>query len=431
MNTPAHSIKRQKRRSGAFAAGLVALMMAAGAVIAGLTAVVHATPHIPANDDVIVEKLPVRANDPAARALRELRNAYAASPGNRDMAVRLARRYFDLAGAEGDPRYVGYAEATIRPWNSLATPPTDVLVVRALIRQYRHDFTSALNDLAAVVAADPANTEALQWQFALHLVQADYAAASGRCAKLAQLATTLAATACSAILDGINGQSRPAYARLSGALAQRAATGPTIDPEYRQWILTRLGELALRSGDKALAEKRFREAIATGVTDGFVLAAYADLLLDDNRPAEVVPLLKDWVASDILLLRLALAEEALRAPLAATHKQALADRFAAAALRGDKLHEQEESRFELQLRGNTSKALSLALDNWTSQREPRDARVLMEAALAHGDAAAARPALDWMARTGFEEPRYRELVAALARLGATPSSGNTAAGAKR
>ena len=392
----------------------------------------RAAPHIPAHDNVIVDKLPVRANDPAVRHLRELRSAHTAAPDNRDVAVRLARSYFDLASAEGDPRYVGYAEAAIRPWTTLPAPPTDVILMRALIRQYRHDFGPALRDLDAVVAAGPGNTEALQWQFALHLVQADYAAARQRCTVLAPLTTPLAATACTAILDGINGRSRPAYARLAAALALRTSTGTgtgTIDADYRQWLLTRLGEMALRAGNKTQAEKHFREAIATGVIDGFVLAAYADLLLEEKRPAEVVTLLKDWGTSDILLLRLALAEQALRAPLAAAHRQALADRFAAAALRGDKLHQQEESRFEVQLQGDAAKALALAVENWTSQREPRDARVLMEAALARGDAAAAKPALDWMASTGFEEPRYRELAAALARLPAKDASG-TVTGAK-
>ena len=372
----------------------------------------RAVPHVPANDAVIVEKLPIRASDPVARELRQLRSAHAADPGNREVAVKLARRYFDLASAEGDPRYVGYAEAAIRPWTGAADAPLDVVMMRALIRQYRHEFDPAMADLDAVVARDPQNTGALQWQFALHLVQADYAAARERCAKLAPLTTQLAATACTAVIDGVNGHARDAYAALSKAFAEH----PSSDAEYRQWVMTRLGELALRMGDRALAEKHFREAIATGVVDGFVLGAYADLLLDENRAAEVVPMLRDWVASDILLLRLALAENAVHAPLAAEHTQALADRFAAAALRGDKLHQQEESRFSLQLQHNPDKALALALENWKLQREPRDARVILEAALAKKDPVAAKPALDWMARTGYEEAPYRELVGQLNKL---------------
>ncbi len=372
----------------------------------------RAAPRLPENDKVIVEKLPIRANDPQARQLRELRAAQSANPNDRDTAVKLARAYFDMVSAEGDPRYMGYAEAAIRPWTSLADPPTDIILMRALIRQYRHEFDPAMADFNTVITREPDNTEALQWQFAIHLVQADYAAARDRCARLAPLTTALAATACTAVIDGVTGHAHAAYAALSRAIVEH----PPQNEDYRQWVLTRLGELALRMGDRSLAEKHFREAIATGVKDEFVLGAYSDLLLDQGRPADVVKLLADWTASDILLLRLAIAETAAKTPQAAEHTQAMGDRFAAAALRGDKLHQQEESRFELQLKKNAEKAMALALENWKLQREPRDARVIMEAALARRDAAAAKPALDWMASTGFEETHYRELAAQLRAL---------------
>jgi hypothetical protein len=59
--------------------------------------------------------------------------------------------------------------------------------------------------------------------------------------------------------------------------------------------------------------------------------------------------------------------------------------------------------------------LSLAKENWTLQREPRDARVLLEAALATNDPAAARPALDWLASSGYEDPYLRRLGAQVRR----------------
>ena len=120
--------------------------------------------------------------------------------------------------------------------------------------------------------------------------------------------------------------------------------------------------------------------------------------------------------SDILLLRLALAERALGSPSAAAHAEALANRFADATLRGDRLHLQEEARFELQLRHDAARALELALENWREQREPRDARALMEAALAARRPDAAQPALEWMRRTGYEETRYRALVEQLRKM---------------
>ena len=52
----------------------------------------------------------------------------------------------------------------------------------------------------------------------------------------------------------------------------------------------------------------------------------------------------------------------------------------------------------------------LALENWATQREPADARILLEAALAARQPAAARPVLDWLDRTGLEHARIRALA---------------------
>ena len=383
---------------------LAATTLALGSITAG------AVPYVPTSDAVVVEHLPLKANDPIARELRDLRQALAGDAKNPDLAVRLARRYFDLAMAEGDPRYVGYAEAAIRPWTGESEPPLQVVYVRALVRQYRHEFLPAIADLDAVLERDPAHSNALSWRMALHLVLGDYAEARRDCERINAMGSMLSAIACVAVIDGINGKARAAYAALSAALSRQ----PVTDPDRRQWMLTRLAEMALRFGDDRLAEKHFREAMAASGPDGFVLAAYADYLLDRKRPAEVVGLLKHWTRSDILLLRLALAESALGAPAAREHVTALADRFAAAALRGDRLHLQEEARFELSLRNDPATALKLAAENWRIQREPRDARVLMEAAAAARKPEAAQPALDWLRATGYEDPRYRALGDALA-----------------
>ena len=374
---------------------------------------VWAAPYIPRDDAVVLDRLPIKASDPAGRELRRLRAELLADPRNVETAIRLARLYFDLASAEGDPRYIGYAEAVLRPWTALPDPPGEIVLVRALLRQYRHDFIAAMADLERVLGKDPGNVEAISWQVALHRVQADYTKAREACQRLAATATPLATIACNAAIDSINGKSREAHNLLSAALAHYRAKSI----EYQQWVLVRLGEMALRYGDKSLAEKHFKDAIATGYTDGFVLAAYADLLLDANRPAEVMALLSNRESSDVLLLRLALAAHALKSPDAEKHIRALADRVSAAAMRGDRLHLQEEARFELTLRKNPARAVKLAAEDWMVQREPRDARFLMEAALAAGDVAAAQPALAWMDKTGYEDPLYRELASALRKIG--------------
>jgi hypothetical protein len=88
----------------------------------------------------------------------------------------------------------------------------------------------------------------------------------------------------------------------------------------------------------------------------------------------------------------------------------LQDRYAAARARGDTTHRAEEARFELRLRGDAAAALRLAQENYAVQREPRDARVLLESAVAAGQRAAAKPAIDWLQRSGFEDRHLRELA---------------------
>jgi Tfp pilus assembly protein PilF len=369
-------------------------------------------PFVPSEDGFVLERLPVRATDPLVAELRGLREAARANPADPAAAARLARRYFDLASAEGDPRYVGYAEAALQRWPEAAGTPAEILVLRGMLRQYRHDFPRGLADFQLALQADPASTEARAWRAAIFMVQADYAGARRECGLLAPHATELQATACLAYVDATTGHARAAYDRLRAALARRA----DVAPDFELWIQTRLAEMAWRSGDVAVAERHFRRGLALGVDDNFLLAAYADFLMERGRAAEVIPLLKNWARSDTLLLRLALAAHRLGLQEAARHARALGERFADAALRGEKLHLQEEARYLLELKGDPRAALAAAAENYRTQKEPRDALVLIDAALAAREPGAAAAALQWLDETGYEDPRLRAAAARLKAL---------------
>jgi Tfp pilus assembly protein PilF len=340
--------------------------------------------------------------------LRRLRSALAAEPNDAAVAAELAERYFELASGEGDPRYVGYAEAALRPWQG-QNAPAEILFMRGLLRQYRHDFEGALGDLELALKSDAAHIGARAWRAAIFMVRADYASARRECAALAQIASELRGAGCTAYLDATTGKTSAAYARLSDVLRRHT----DASAEAKLWALTRLAEMAWRLDDHAGADRLFNEALALGVEDNFLLAAYADYLLERGRPKEVVGLLKSWTRSDTLLLRLALAERALGMREAGPHVQALGERFAAAALRGERLHRGEESRFLLELKGEPREALAVALENWKEQREPRDAAAVLEAAVAARDAKGAEPALRWLRESGFESERLKRLAASL------------------
>jgi hypothetical protein len=356
----------------------------------GFAAGPRAEPYLPASDSQVLATVPARASDPRARELAALRQAWRANPQDLNAAVALARRYFDEVAAEGDPRYMGYAQAALQPWWTLPDPPVPVRVLRAMLLQFDHRFEPALVDLDAALAAQPDNGEAWSWRTAILMVLADYREARRGCERMAALATPLVAVACRAQVDAANGRAGEAAAALHAAL--RAAPGAS--PGERLWCLTRLAETEERRGEFAAAEAAFREGLALGIADVYLQAAYADYLLDRGRAPEVLQLLRDRGRADVLLLRLAQAAKATRDPDAARLAAELAARFDAARRRGDATHRKEESRFALAVLGDVPRALALAQENFAVQREPIDARILLEAALAARDLAAAQPALE-------------------------------------
>ena len=124
----------------------------------------------------------------------------------------------------------------------------------------------------------------------------------------------------------------------------------------------------------------------------------------------MLSLLKDRGRADVLMLRLALAAKAANDPRAVPWAEDLSARFDAARARGDRTHEKEESRFALALRGDAPRALKLALANYELQREPADARVLLEAALAARSRVAAASVLQWLDANKVESVALRALA---------------------
>jgi len=389
-------------RPGAFLAAVLLLFAAAAWPV----------PRIPGSDGEVLERLPGGRGSRDARELERLREAVRAAPADAGPAGTLAQRFFDLAMAEGDPRYVGYAEGILANWRDRHDAPAEVLLLQGLLRQYRHDFDGALALLAQASERAPRLPEPIAWRAAILLVRADYPGAMDACRKLEGIASELLATGCRTSVEAMTGRAGRAHAALASVLARHTGKAP----ELRMWAQTRLAEFSLRAGLLAQAEAHFRAALDYGVTDNYLLAAYADYLLVQDRPAEVLSLLKGRERSDTLLLRIALAERAVHAPTAMDKAKSLGERFRESALRGERLHLAEESRYLLALRGDPRAALKAAVENWASQREPRDAEVLLESALAARQPGAASGVLDWLKRSGYEEPRLRRLAETLARL---------------
>ena len=365
----------------------------------------RAIPHIPTDGKQVVERLPSRA-DPVQRELRQLRADLSANPNDLPRAASLARRYIEQARIEGDPRYLGYAQAALAPWWRQPAPPDEALVLRATLRQSTHQFPLALQDLDTVVKRDSDNVQAWLTRATVQLVTGDYAGARASCMRLISRAPKLVVDTCLANIGSVNGAAAASYANLKASLA--AATN--ADPAIKSWVETLLAEMAERAGNDSEAEAYYRKALREGTPDSYLLGAWSDFLLDRGRAAEVVSLLKDRTRIDALLLRYALALKATASPEAAAQTAALTSRFDAAVLRGDTVHQREQARYELALRGDAKAAVKLAMLNWAVQKEPADLRILVESAAASGDPAAGKAASDWIAATRIEERAIRPLL---------------------
>ena len=378
-----------------------------------LSAVAQAAPYVPTDGAQVIERLPSQGST-SSQELQRMRSAVADSPNNVQLATELARRYIEIGRSTSDPRYSGYAQAALSPWWGQSDAPPAVLILRATLMQSQHQFASALADLDTVLKADPHNAQAWLTRATILQVQGKYDQAKESCLKLAGMAPELVIATCIAGSASINGQAPRSYALLETAL-QRS---PTANLGIKVWAATLLGEIAARQGNLEAAERHFKTALALDPSESYLLDAYADLLLDQNRSDEVARLLKEHLRIDSLLLRYVLALKQQQSPALAKHIDTLRSRFNAAALRGDTVHQREQARFELHLENDPEAALKIAQENWAAQKEPADARILLEAAIANegSDARAqAEPVLAWLQRTELEDKTLRALAAKLGR----------------
>jgi hypothetical protein len=447
--------ERSQRRAAAVLVGATLASIAAGTAWERARrpeAAIISLARAAGENDAVVARVPPRGADPAARDVERLRAQIRQAPRDLDAAVRLARLDLQAARDGADPRFLGRAEAALAPWWSEASPPPEVVLLRATIRQARHEFDAALVDLERLVGprdeADrplaPQPTQAILAQALLTRavilgVKARYDEGLASCARLAGLASPFVLAACRAPLLGLTGRAAGAATELAALLDQAAG------PAEAAWGRAVLADLARSEGDERGAEALLRSVLALAPSDRGAMAALCDLLLDAGRAGEVAALVRGHEDDDGLLLRLALAEAtpgrrpesgggASRDGAAAT----VAARFAASRERGDTVHQREESRFALHVEHDPARALRLAAANWEIQREPADARALLEAALAANHPASARPALEWLNAIGTAQPRLRALAAALgaggrprAAAGARPVAGARAAAGAR
>ena len=365
-------------------------------LVAGLA---HGAPFVPKADSEVIETLRERPLSDEERTWRGLRAQARQNPNDAALAARLARQAIEISRRDGDPRWMGQAQGALQAWWNLPTPPAPIRLLRATILQNQHDFAPALRDLEAVLRQDRYNAQAWLTRASILQVLGRYKEARTSCEALLGIGAPWHGQACSLELSSLQGPG--AQARLSLQALMRQAP-----PDLHPWLNLIQAEMAERLGRRDEAQALYQRLLITA-PDAYTEGAYADFLLDQGQAHEVIKRLEQQQRNDGLLLRLALAyAQTQDARLDAT-VQALRARFNAARERGDSVHRREEARFALHLLKRPDTALQLAQANWAAQKEPADARILLEAARAARQDAAARPVRDFIAQAGWSDQRLK------------------------
>jgi tetratricopeptide (TPR) repeat protein len=321
-----------------------------------------------------------------------------------DVALPLAQLYIKQARSTGDLRYLGYAEAMLGNWIGPTTTSAEALVLHATILQSRHEFSRALTVLHRALALKPDDAQAWLTVATVLRVLGRYDEAQGACDEVSRRADAAVTELCRQGLRGLTGQLASAYEQI-----QRISSREMPEAE-RAWRDSELGEMAVRLGEDAAAEHWFRNGLRSSPDDFYLRAAYADLLLRDHRPHEVLALLRGQDSLEPLLLRIAIAQKQLRDPGLQASRARLSAAFAAESQRGDGVHRREESRFLLEIQNDPRAALKAAAANWEVQREVEDVLVFLRAANAAGTPEVAASVREFVREHATQDTRITPLL---------------------
>ncbi|WOO39394.1 hypothetical protein [Rubellicoccus peritrichatus] len=317
------------------------------------------------------------------------------------------------------------AEARLEKLIMESDANAELLVLKAILLQHEHHFEEANEYIRLALLHDSGNAQAWLTRYNIALVQGNYHEARFAAAALLNKLPMIVSITAIANVGSLTGKAEQSYRILSESL--HAGSTKSEDKAIQVWVHTVCAEIASRLGRTAEAEEHFINAMSIKSPDHYLVHAYADFLLDQKRYYDAYAFLEERQDTPDRRVRLALAQKVLRP----------------GSLTVEQLHEIEDSilghneshhhggvgdhatharphvplppsrlaaRYLLHLEGSVDEALNVALQNWDIQREPRDAEVVLQAAMAANKPAAALPVIAWMQRWKVEDVRLDVLV---------------------
>lgn len=381
--------------------GFVLICGLAVAIVIGASLLTPATDVVRSNltPTTVVARLQT-SKTPLTPALVAALQASRAAPDALEPAQAAAKLLIDEGRRLGDSRLVGAAVGVLRPFLALDDPQT--LYLSATARQYQHDFPGALTLLDRAISLDPRHINARLSRATIYTVLGRLADAAAACAEVSQLRPDVGFL-CQSTALMLTDQRNVVAERLAQIVNQPGLLDPALQP----WALGLLGEIAVLQGDDLAALDHFAAVISADpdVIRERLLAA--DVWLRQAQFQQVLDVLDAAPPVDGVLIRRILAQRGLNAPDAAAPMVAeLARRVAQNLELGLTSHAREDAMYFLLVADDPAQALDRALLNWALQHEVEDAQMLIDAAKAAGQPAAAAPVFDWATAEHVVVPQF-------------------------
>ena len=219
---------------------------------------------MPADDAQVLERLPGRST-PQFRELKRCAPPRSQAPNDPAPATALATAYVRASRAEGDPRFLGHAQAALATWWKNPDAPTAVLMLRATILQSRHEFDAAGADLDRIVQRDPRSAQAMLTRATVLTVRGKYAEARDDCARLSALAPGSTRRSAAPRSTASRATRDPPTRRSRGhSTAPCASTAPGGPGPRRCWAKSRIAAATPPPNDTSAALEANPRPVSAG-----------------------------------------------------------------------------------------------------------------------------------------------------------------------
>jgi hypothetical protein len=363
----------------------------------------------------VVLSASVHTSGGRASSLRALDQVWRAKPQDLQAALAYARAVFTLGFNEGDLRWFGSAKAALMPWWQAADLPADVFFMRGLVKQGFHDFDGGLQDINQAITLNPERAEFWSWRFALHLLQANMGAARQDAEDIARRFGPQEGHIYRAVLAYRTGQALAAVQKLSASMRL-----PNYqDAASQVWIGFHLGEAHRLTQQPEMAIALWQRLLQAHPQSHLLRLSLSDLLNQQGqfRQAKAVATAQATPSNsnltDALLMQAVLASRGMKAPDEAALAQQMAARLQSQAMRQESLIERPKLIYQIAYGQDLAAGLALSIENWQQQKEPPDAVLFAQAALALNQARAAEPVVQWAQTTGYSDPLLALLITQL------------------